>query len=81
MLVAWSLVSSHRNVEDGEVRSASLEDHFVGGALRLRQKLSAFVNWTDRNTCVLFGDGAGAAVLGPSDTRNGDGHNTNPNNV
>jgi 3-oxoacyl-[acyl-carrier-protein] synthase-3 len=27
------------------------------------EKLSAFVNWTDRNTCVLFGDGAGAAVL------------------
>jgi len=27
------------------------------------EKLSAFVDWTDRNTCVLFGDGAGAAVL------------------
>ncbi len=27
------------------------------------EKLSAFVNWADRNTCVLFGDGAGAAVL------------------
>ncbi len=26
-------------------------------------KLSAIVDWTDRNTCVLFGDGAGAAVL------------------
>lgn len=26
-------------------------------------KLSALVNWTDRNTCVLFGDGAGAAIL------------------
>jgi hypothetical protein len=26
-------------------------------------KLSSIVNWTDRNTCVLFGDGAGAAVL------------------
>lgn len=25
--------------------------------------LSRIVNWTDRNTCVLFGDGAGAAVL------------------
>lgn len=30
------------------------------------EKLSAFVDWTDRNTCVLFGDGAGAAVLVPS---------------
>ena len=27
------------------------------------EKLSSIVNWTDRNTCVLFGDGAGAAVL------------------
>ena len=26
--------------------------------------LSGYVNWQDRNTCVLFGDGAGAAVLG-----------------
>ncbi len=26
-------------------------------------KLSSLVDWTDRNTCVLFGDGAGAAVL------------------
>jgi 3-oxoacyl-[acyl-carrier-protein] synthase-3 len=26
-------------------------------------KLSTIVNWTDRNTCVLFGDGAGAAIL------------------
>jgi 3-oxoacyl-[acyl-carrier-protein] synthase-3 len=25
--------------------------------------LSKFVDWTDRNTCILFGDGAGAAVL------------------
>lgn len=30
------------------------------------EKLSAFVDWNDRNTCVLFGDGAGAAVLLPS---------------
>ena len=29
--------------------------------------LSRIVNWKDRNTCVLFGDGAGAAVLGFSD--------------
>lgn len=27
------------------------------------EKLSSFINWTDRTTCVLFGDGAGAAVL------------------
>jgi len=28
------------------------------------ETLSKIVDWTDRNTCVLFGDGAGAAVLG-----------------
>lgn len=28
------------------------------------EKLSKITDWTDRNTCVLFGDGAGAAVLG-----------------
>jgi 3-oxoacyl-[acyl-carrier-protein] synthase-3 len=27
------------------------------------EKLSAITDWTDRNTCVLFGDGAGAAVM------------------
>ena len=27
------------------------------------EKLSSIVDWQDRNTCVLFGDGAGAAVL------------------
>lgn len=27
------------------------------------EKLSSMTNWEDRNTCVLFGDGAGAAVL------------------
>src|SRR6185295_19538014 len=27
------------------------------------EKLSAITNWQDRSTCVLFGDGAGAAVL------------------
>ena len=29
--------------------------------------LSNIVDWTDRNTCVLFGDGGGAAVLGEGD--------------
>ncbi|MDU2065617.1 MAG: beta-ketoacyl-ACP synthase III [Sporomusaceae bacterium] len=28
------------------------------------ETLSRILDWTDRNTCVLFGDGAGAAVLG-----------------
>ncbi len=29
--------------------------------------LSRFIDWTDRGTCVLFGDGAGAVVLTPAD--------------
>ena len=33
------------------------------------EKLSGIVNWNDRNTCVLFGDGAGAFVL---ENRDGD---------
>lgn len=29
------------------------------------EKLSKITDWNDRNTCVLFGDGAGAVVMGP----------------
>lgn len=35
------------------------------------EKLSSIVNWEDRNTCVLFGDGAGAAVLQNRTTSHG----------
>jgi 3-oxoacyl-[acyl-carrier-protein] synthase-3 len=34
------------------------------------EKLSAVVDWQDRTTCVLFGDGAGAAVIATSDEPN-----------
>jgi 3-oxoacyl-[acyl-carrier-protein] synthase-3 len=34
------------------------------------EKLSAIVDWQDRTTCVLFGDGAGAAVIGLDDRPN-----------
>ena len=30
------------------------------------ERLSTWVDWDDRGTCILFGDGAGAAVVGPS---------------
>ncbi len=43
-----------RMISDG-----AFENALIIGA----EKLSAFVNWEDRTTCVLFGDGAGAAVL------------------
>jgi 3-oxoacyl-[acyl-carrier-protein] synthase-3 len=33
--------------------------------------LSRFINWQDRNTCVLFGDGAGAVLLSASDQTGG----------
>lgn len=36
--------------------------------------MSRIVDWTDRNTCVLFGDGAGAVVLRAEDTAD-DGQN------
>lgn len=35
------------------------------------ETLSRVTNWRDRTTCVLFGDGAGAAVLGPVDEGQG----------
>jgi len=31
------------------------------------EKLSTIIDWSDRTTCVLFGDGAAAVVLAPSD--------------
>ncbi|MDX2226111.1 MAG: beta-ketoacyl-ACP synthase III [Verrucomicrobiae bacterium] len=41
------------------ITSGTCENALVIGA----EKLSSIVDWTDRNTCVLFGDGAAAAVL------------------
>jgi 3-oxoacyl-[acyl-carrier-protein] synthase-3 len=35
------------------------------------ETLSRFLNWKDRDTCVLFGDGAGAVVLEATDQQNG----------
>lgn len=31
------------------------------------ETLTKYIDWTDRNTCVLFGDGAGAAIIGDGD--------------
>jgi 3-oxoacyl-[acyl-carrier-protein] synthase-3 len=41
------------------IMSRTYETVLVIGA----EKLSSIINWQDRNTCVLFGDGAGAALL------------------
>ncbi|MGE9290725.1 MAG: beta-ketoacyl-ACP synthase 3, partial [Puniceicoccales bacterium] len=35
------------------------------------EKLSSIIDWEDRSTCVLFGDGAGAVVLSRDDTHGG----------
>jgi 3-oxoacyl-[acyl-carrier-protein] synthase-3 len=47
------------SLASGFIRSGSAEHVLVVGA----ETLSRIVDWTDRNTCVLFGDGAGAVVL------------------
>jgi 3-oxoacyl-[acyl-carrier-protein] synthase III len=46
-------------VAEGLMASGVIETALVVGA----EKMSAIVDWKDRSTCVLFGDGAGAAVL------------------
>jgi 3-oxoacyl-[acyl-carrier-protein] synthase-3 len=62
----------------GFVFGLSVADQFIAtGQMRHVlvvgvELLSRVTNWTDRTTCILFGDGAGAVVLGPSDARPGD---------
>jgi len=43
------------------VRAGTARHVLVIGA----EKLSQWVDWTDRSTCIIFADGAGAAVVGP----------------
>jgi 3-oxoacyl-[acyl-carrier-protein] synthase III len=43
------------------VRAGTSRNVLVIGA----EKLSQWVDWTDRSTCIIFADGAGAAVVGP----------------
>ena len=47
------------SVADQFIRSGMVKNALVVGA----ETLSRMVDWTDRGTCVLFGDGAGAVVL------------------
>ncbi|KRE64957.1 3-oxoacyl-ACP synthase [Arthrobacter sp. Soil736] len=51
-------------VADQAIRAGSAGTALVIGA----EKLSDFTDWTDRSTCVLVGDGAGALVLQASDS-------------
>jgi 3-oxoacyl-[acyl-carrier-protein] synthase-3 len=54
-------------VGESLIASGSADTVLVIGA----EKLSAIVDWTDRNTCILFGDGAGATILRRTPTRGG----------
>jgi 3-oxoacyl-[acyl-carrier-protein] synthase-3 len=58
----YGLAMANSLIITGQVKNA-----LVIGA----EKLTAITDYTDRNTCVLFGDGAGAAVLTGSTTENG----------
>ncbi len=54
-------------VVDNFMKTGSVKKALVIGA----EILSRIVDWTDRNTCVLFGDGAGAVVLEAEEGDNG----------
>src|SRR5499426_322212 len=49
------------------IRSGSIKNALIIGS----ETLSRFINWKDRSTCILFGDGAGAFVLQASDQPGG----------
>jgi 3-oxoacyl-[acyl-carrier-protein] synthase III len=51
------------------IRAGSASNALVIGA----EKLSQWVDWTDRATCIIFADGAGAAVVGPAANAPGPG--------
>jgi 3-oxoacyl-[acyl-carrier-protein] synthase III len=44
------------------VRAGSARNVLVIGA----EKMTSWIDWTDRSTCIIFADGAGAAVVGPA---------------
>ncbi len=60
----------------GFVYALSVADAYVKNGMRHvlvigSEVMSAVTDWTDRNTCVLFGDGAGAVVVSASDGEQG----------
>lgn len=55
------------NMAAQSIRSGAIKNALVIGT----ETLSRFVNWEDRNTCILFGDGAGAFVLQASEQPGG----------
>lgn len=57
----YALATANSFIKSGQVKNA-----LVVGA----ETLSRIVDWSDRNTCVLFGDGAGAVLLEATDKEN-----------
>ena len=55
------------SVADAFIRSGQYRYVLVVGS----EVMSTVTDWTDRNTCVLFGDGAGAVVVGPTEEDRG----------
>lgn len=55
------------SIADSFVKSGSFKKILLVGV----EVLSKFLDWSDRTTCILFGDGAGAAILMPSESDNG----------
>src|SRR5918998_2279930 len=55
------------SMADSMIKTGQVRHAVVVGA----EILTQYVDYTDRQTCVLFGDGAGAAVLGPTDSSRG----------
>ena len=49
-------------VADSMIRAGAAGNVLLVGA----ELLTRFINWNDRGTCILFADGAGAVVMGPS---------------
>jgi 3-oxoacyl-[acyl-carrier-protein] synthase-3 len=55
------------SVADSFIRTGKIDNALVVGS----DALSRLLNWHDRSTCILFGDGAGAVVLGASENGSG----------
>ncbi|MFM8369045.1 MAG: beta-ketoacyl-ACP synthase III [Chloroflexota bacterium] len=67
LLAACSGFIYATNMAAQSIRSGSIKNALVIGS----ETLSRFVNWKDRSTCILFGDGAGAFVLQASEKPGG----------
>lgn len=58
----FALTTAQMYIQSGHAKKVLV----LGGEI-----LSKIMDWTDRSTCILFGDGAGAAVVGVSENEEG----------